>query len=58
MVTVRSGSLSSLRLLATRIVTTITAYRKPPLDGGSADPETNVTLFKKASADGVPKANI
>ena len=61
MVTVRSGSLSSLRLLATRIVTTITAYRKPPLDGGSVDPDRNVALFnavKKARADGVPKANI
>ena len=34
---------------------------RPPLDGGSTDPEKNVTLFnviKKARADGVPKANI
>ena len=32
-----------------------------PLDGGSTDPDKNVTLFniiKKARADGVPKANI
>lgn len=35
--------------------------KKPPLGGGSADPERNIALFnavKKSRADGVPKANI
>jgi hypothetical protein len=56
MVAARSASLSRLFTPPPSKLTT-----KPPLDGGSADPERNVALFnavKKARADGVPKVNI